>query len=61
MLVADNIRLNVAIDKLHNSTDTIELNSHLNHDFHQPWSKIVCLRLKIHTPDKDLQCEDCEI
>ena len=29
MLVANNIRLNVAIDGLHNTMDTIELNNHI--------------------------------
>lgn len=35
--------------------DTIELNDHLTHNFHYPWSKTIGLESKIHTPNKDLK------
>ncbi|KAL4573036.1 hypothetical protein LXL04_019829 [Taraxacum kok-saghyz] len=54
ILLADNVRLNNAIDKLHKSIDIVESNENMTHNFRYPWSKRAGLGFREKTLEIEL-------
>ena len=54
ILLADNVRLNNAIDKIYSSIDKVESFNNMTHNFRYPWSKTAGLGSRKPTPDSEL-------